>query len=128
MTVHWINPTTRSREHAVLVCRWLKGSQTFNALAEVMKEVHSKFSLQDKVTGTTNRSNFVKSFVQFSKKPDLLPTPDFQEEDIVDSDLLEEGQPEMIEETEPEEFILSKRFWSRMMTFPSYPSIVQLTQ
>lgn len=107
MTVHWINPTTRAREHAVLVCRRLKGSHTFDVLAEVMTEVHSKFSLQDKVTRTTtdNGSNFVKAFVQFGKKPDLLPTPDFQEEDIVDSDLLEEGLPEMIEETEPEEFI-----------------------
>lgn len=32
MTVHWIDPVTRARMHAVLACRRLKGTQSYDVL------------------------------------------------------------------------------------------------
>jgi hypothetical protein len=77
MTLHWIHLETRAREHAVLACRRLKGSYTFDLLAEAITDVHCKFGNQEKVTRTTtdNGSNFVKSFVQFASQTESLPSP-----------------------------------------------------
>ena len=75
MTVHWLDPKTRARQHAVLACSRLRGHHTFDVLAEAMVETHYKFHLQEKVTRTTtdNGSNFVKAFVQFGTEAELLP-------------------------------------------------------
>ena len=75
MTVHWLNPKTRKREHGVLACMRLEGSHTYDVLAQAMAEVHSRFNLEGKVVRTTtdNGSIFVKAFVQFSDKATLLP-------------------------------------------------------
>ena len=71
VTVHWLDPETRERKQAVLACRRLKGSHTFDVLAHAISEIHSKFQLQDKVRRTTtdNGSNFVKAFVHFAQMP-----------------------------------------------------------
>jgi hypothetical protein len=75
MTLHWINKETRAREHAVLACRRLRGSHTFDILADAMTDTHSKFGVQDKVRRTTtdNASNFSKAFTQFGKAAASLP-------------------------------------------------------
>jgi hypothetical protein len=78
MTCHWINKETRAREYAVLACRRLKGSHTFEVLSEAMTDIHCKFGIQDKITRTTtdNGSNYVKAFVQFGETPAALPALD----------------------------------------------------
>lgn len=105
MTAHWIDEKTLARKHAVLACSRLTGSHTYEMLADAMTTVHSKFGLQDKVRRTTtdNASNFIKAFVQFSSKPDLLPTvaEDLDaERDPSDAALLEEpALGQFVEET-----------------------------
>jgi hypothetical protein len=75
MTGHWLDPKTRTRQHAVLACFRLRGHHTFDVLSEAIVDTHYKFHLQDKVTRTTtdNGSNFVKAFVQFGTEAELLP-------------------------------------------------------
>ena len=74
MTVHWIQKNDRSRQHAVLACKRLEGSHTFDVLAEAMSSIHSQFGLQEKVRRTTtdNGSNFVKAFDKLESK-DIVP-------------------------------------------------------
>lgn len=50
MTLHWIDEKSRSRQHAVLACRRLEGSHTFDVLAEAISSIHSRFGLQEKVS------------------------------------------------------------------------------
>jgi hypothetical protein len=97
MTIHWLNPTTRKREHAVLACQRITGSHTFDVLAQTMMEIHTKFQIRDKVRRTTtdNASNFIKAFSQFGKLCETLPklaaeTPDFSDWDVVREEV-EEG-------------------------------------
>ena len=94
VTVHWLDPETRERKQAVLACRRLKGSHTFDVLAHAISEIHSKFQLQDKVRRTTtdNGSNFVKAFVHFGADADVLP-----EVEPGDPDLLEDDSVEFVE-------------------------------
>ena len=97
-TCHWINKKTRAREHAVLACRRLKGSHTYDVLADAMTVVHGKFGIQDKIVRTTtdNGSNFVKAFRQFSQTAASLPALDVpledpeQEEDVPETQNLGE--------------------------------------
>lgn len=49
MTVHWVDPVNRERKHAVLACRRLKGSHTFDVLAEAILDVHKSFGIEKKV-------------------------------------------------------------------------------
>ncbi|KAG5860634.1 hypothetical protein JTB14_023063 [Gonioctena quinquepunctata] len=75
MTVHWIDPITRARMHAVLTCIRLKGHHTYDILAQAMIDIHYEFHIDKEITRTTtdNGSNFVKAFVQFGSEIDILP-------------------------------------------------------
>jgi hypothetical protein len=110
MTLHWLHPETRAREHAVLACRRLKGSHTFDVLAEAITDVHCKFGIQEKVTRTTtdNGSNFVKCFVQFASQTEALPalnSPDTVPEDPENELLAEPDLEQFVEEPEEEQYI-----------------------
>jgi hypothetical protein len=110
MTVHWLNQKTRAREHAVLACRRLTGSHTFDVPAEAMTDVHSKFGLQEKLRRTTadNGSNFVKAFNQFSSKAETLPDLPVAAEvlDTDEADLMSEpALLQFLDEPESETFI-----------------------
>jgi hypothetical protein len=72
---------------------------TYDVLADAFTDVHSKFKLTEKLTRTTteNGLNFVKAFVQFSIKVDILPNlpppvPDPEFEDEPELQQLVEGQ------------------------------------
>jgi hypothetical protein len=77
---------TCAGQHAVLTCKWITGSHTYDVLADAMTSTHSKFGLQDKVRRTTtdNGSNFVKAFVQFGSIAEALPALTVVPEDEVD--------------------------------------------
>lgn len=66
LTAHWINNFERCS--AALVCKRFSGSHTFDRIAEILDETHSKFDLKRKklvATVSDNGSNFVKSFKEF---------------------------------------------------------------
>ena len=75
MTAHWLDPVTRTREHAVLAFSRLRGHHTSDVLAQAMVGVHAKFNIQQKVTRTTtdNASNFVKAFVDYGAECGIVP-------------------------------------------------------
>lgn len=108
MTAHWLDPTSRKREHAVLACRRLQGHHTFDILAAAMADIHFRFNIQDKVTRTTtdNAANFKKAFVQFSSESDVLPDVVEPEADVDLDDepdlqqLLEDPEPTAADEVE----------------------------
>ncbi len=81
-TLHWPDPQTRKRQHAVHTCQSLKGAHTFNVLAQAVTGIHTEFQLQDKVIRTTtdNVSNFVKAFQQFSTEAAVLPAATAEED------------------------------------------------
>lgn len=49
---------------AVLACRCVNGSHTFDVFAAVLEEIHSKYHIREKVTRMTTDSvsNFLKAF------------------------------------------------------------------
>jgi hypothetical protein len=61
---------------AVLAINRIEGPQTFEKLAELMTEVHSKFGLEGKImrTVTDNGSNFCKSFREFGPGSGIAAT------------------------------------------------------
>lgn len=50
MTVHWLDPITRARMHAVLACIRLKGHHTYDILAQAMIDIHYEFHIDKKIT------------------------------------------------------------------------------
>uniref|UniRef100_H3AHN9 BED-type domain-containing protein n=1 Tax=Latimeria chalumnae TaxID=7897 RepID=H3AHN9_LATCH len=73
MMCHWIDPTLLQRVSTALACSRIHEKRTFDVIASLVGEVHTRFSLGDKVvrTVTDNRSNFMKAFKEYG----------FQEED-----------------------------------------------
>lgn len=67
LTVHWIN-NNFERCSAALACKRFSGSHTFDKIAEILDDTHSKFDLdRGKLVATIsdNGSNFVKAFKEF---------------------------------------------------------------
>ena len=64
MTCHWIDHHSLKREQAVLACRRVKGSHSFDVIAKEIENIHRDFQIETKVVRTTtdNGSNFVKAF------------------------------------------------------------------
>lgn len=50
MTVHWLDPVTRARMHAVLACIRLKGHHSYDVLAQAMTDIHYEFHIDKKIT------------------------------------------------------------------------------
>uniref|UniRef100_H3ASU9 BED-type domain-containing protein n=1 Tax=Latimeria chalumnae TaxID=7897 RepID=H3ASU9_LATCH len=67
MTCHWIDPTLLQQVSAALACIRIHGKHTFDIIASLIDEIHTSFSLGDKVvrTVTDNKSNFVKAFKEY---------------------------------------------------------------
>uniref|UniRef100_H3A5J1 BED-type domain-containing protein n=1 Tax=Latimeria chalumnae TaxID=7897 RepID=H3A5J1_LATCH len=63
MTCHWIDPTSLQWVNAALACR----KHAFDVIASLIDEIHTSFSLEDKVvrTVTDNGSNFAKAFKEY---------------------------------------------------------------
>lgn len=67
VTAHWIDEHLE-RQSAALACRRLKGSHTYDKIAEMLFDINSEFELscnQIISTVTDNGSNFVKAFKDF---------------------------------------------------------------
>uniref|UniRef100_H3B2V5 HAT C-terminal dimerisation domain-containing protein n=1 Tax=Latimeria chalumnae TaxID=7897 RepID=H3B2V5_LATCH len=67
MMCHWIDPTSLQWVSTALACTRIRGKHTFNVIASLIDEIHTSFSLGDKVvrTVTDNRSNFAKAFKEY---------------------------------------------------------------
>ena len=81
-----------------LACHRMEGPQTFEKLAELMCEVHSKFGLEGKIlrTVTDNGSNFCKSFREFGPRSRLAATahlPPAEDMDNLEEVLSSQRQP-----------------------------------
>ena len=83
VTAHWIDPDSLQRCSAALACRQLRGSHTFDVLANALNDIHSKFEIRHKIQRTTtdNGSNFIKAFQVFGEEennatPDVTPEED----------------------------------------------------
>jgi hypothetical protein len=69
MTVHWIDSQSCDRKSACLALRRVKGSHTFDVIAEHLEAIHSEFGIRRKIVRTTtdSGSNFVKAFTTFGE-------------------------------------------------------------
>lgn len=69
LTIYWIDQATMDRKSAALSCRRLKGSHTYEVLAEALEGIHSEYGIIDKIVKTTtdNGSNFCKAFAMFGE-------------------------------------------------------------
>lgn len=65
MTAHWIAEDSLERVLAVLACRRLRGSHTFDVLAGALEDIHASYGIANKVCKTDSGSNFVKAFSMF---------------------------------------------------------------
>ncbi len=91
----------------VLACHCIKGPQTFEKLAELMCDVHARFSLEGKImrTVTDNGANFLKSFRKFGPRSGLAATahrPPAEDMDDVEEVLPSQPQPQYRNEREDE--------------------------
>ena len=69
VTAHWIDPQSLKRCSAALACKQLRGSHTFDVLANALNDIHSEFEIRGKIVKTTtdNGSNFIKAFTVFGE-------------------------------------------------------------
>ncbi|XP_060882405.1 E3 SUMO-protein ligase ZBED1-like isoform X3 [Labrus mixtus] len=70
VTAHWIDEETLERRSAALACKRLKGSQTFDVLADALYDIHCEYGIREKVVRTTtdSGSNFIKAFKEFGEQ------------------------------------------------------------
>ena len=68
VTAHWVDPENLTRRSAALACRRLRGSHTFDVLANSLNDIHSEYGIRNKIVRTTtdNGSNFLKAFQVYS--------------------------------------------------------------
>ena len=90
-----------------LACHRIEGPQTFEKLAQLMSEVHSKYGLVGKIlrTVTDNGSNFCKSFREFGPRPGRAATarlPPVEDMDELEEVLPSQPQPRYQNEREDE--------------------------
>lgn len=83
---------------AVLACKQLKGSHIFSALAGALNDIHTEFSIREKIVRTTtdNGSNFMKAFRVYgqtdkSNNPKPVGEGDGEEDDGGQNDEEEES-------------------------------------
>ncbi|KAE9530032.1 hypothetical protein AGLY_011494 [Aphis glycines] len=76
MTCHFINENTYDRSSYVLGCRRIKGSHTYDNIAEIINEITQTYKINNSKishTVTDNASNFGKAFRIFSSQS-VVPT------------------------------------------------------
>ncbi|XP_066560504.1 zinc finger BED domain-containing protein 4 [Amia ocellicauda] len=97
VTCHWIDESSLERKSVALSCAPIQGSSTCDVIVAKLNEVHSTFSLQNKLrcTVTDNGSSFAKPFDEFAyreKKEMAVQTFEIIFEDvneILESDIKE---------------------------------------
>lgn len=72
--VHWghgslAGPGKFKRCSVALACKRLRGSHTFNLLANALNDIHAEYDIRGKIVRTTtdNGSNFIKAFKVFGE-------------------------------------------------------------
>jgi len=53
VTAHWLDPNSLKRCSAALACKQLRGSHTFDVLANALNDIHSEFEIRGKIVRTT---------------------------------------------------------------------------
>lgn len=101
VTAHWIEPESLERCSVALACRRMKGSHTYDVLAEALNDIHMEYNIREKIVRTTtdNASNFIKAFRVYGC--DEESAADGGCEDVNDSEKEEEA-PEEDPEVETE--------------------------
>ncbi|KAG9266014.1 hypothetical protein AMEX_G20505 [Astyanax mexicanus] len=99
VTANWFDPKTLQRSCAALACKQLKGSHTFSALAGVLNDIHTEFSIREKIVRTTtdNGSNFLKAFRVYGQTEENNNTESVGEGDGEEDD---DGQNDDYDEEE----------------------------
>lgn len=105
VTAHWIDPETLSRCSAGLACKQLRGSHTFDLLANALNDIHAEFEIRGKIVRTTtdNGSNFIKAFRVFGEDENNNAAGGQEIDD--ESAQSEEEEEEDIDEDEDVEYI-----------------------
>ncbi|KAI4890645.1 hypothetical protein NFI96_032742, partial [Prochilodus magdalenae] len=69
VTAHWVDPESLKRCSVALACKRLRGSHTFDLLANALNNIHTEFEIRGKIVRTTtdNGSNFIKAFKAFGE-------------------------------------------------------------
>lgn len=88
ITAHWLDAGTFKRHSAALACRQLKGSHTFDVLANALHDIHLEYDIRDKIVRTTtdNGSNFIKAFRIFGDENNNVAAVAAPEEEVDTSD------------------------------------------
>lgn len=86
------NDGTISRQSAALACKRMKGTHSFDKIAEFICEINDKYGLNPaKITKTVtdNGSNFIKAFKEYGINMDLSELSDSEDEDSDDEIIAE---------------------------------------
>lgn len=69
VTAHWLDPESLKRCSVALACKRLRGSHTFDLLANALNDIHAEYDIRGKIVRTTtdNGSNFIKAFKVFGE-------------------------------------------------------------
>lgn len=113
VTCHWIDWETLERRSAVLACKRLRGSHTFDVLAGVLDDIHCHYRIRGKVviTTTDSGSNFVKAFGVFGEQGSQSEDEDAEsdtDEDCSDGDVEYQDAFSILEQDNGLEYQLPK--------------------
>lgn len=116
ITAHWVEPESLKRCSVALACRRLRGSHTFDLLANALNDIHAEFEIRGKIVRTTtdNGSNFIKAFKVFGEDENNNTGALIQEEEegLADNDDEEEVEfvdvTSLLDEADGFEFHLPK--------------------
>ncbi|XP_076860592.1 uncharacterized protein LOC143513741 [Brachyhypopomus gauderio] len=116
VTAHWMDPESLKRCSVALACRRLRGSHTFDLLANALNDIHTEFEIRGKIVRTTtdNGSNFIKAFKVFGEDGNdnivaLVHEEDEEEEADKDEEEIEfVDVPSLLDEDDGFEFQLPK--------------------
>ena len=89
VTIHWIDSKTLIRKSACLSLRRLKGSYTFDVIAQELEKIHKKYRIDGRIVRTTtdSGSNFVKTFTVFGEKTEVNVEKEDEDSDSDDEDV-----------------------------------------
>ncbi|KAM9707891.1 E3 SUMO-protein ligase ZBED1-like isoform 2-T2 [Menidia menidia] len=92
VTAHWLNHDSLKRVSVALACKILRGSHTFDLLANTLNDIHTEFEIRGKIVRTTtdNGSNFIKAFKVFAEEENDNAGAQVQEEEAEETDQDEE--------------------------------------
>ena len=91
VTAHFIDENTLKRKSAMLSCRRIQHSHTFNIIGKNIFDVHKAFNISAKVVGTVtdNAANFGKAFKIYSVPESVVDQTIFLNDDDISVDVLE---------------------------------------